>query len=905
MRRAIVLLVALAALPRLVLGQGALRASTGASDLRDVEPVARIEGAPVLPGSVATSPIAIVSPAGVRHGVYTVRPMPGVRLFSDSVGEITAEAGDSTLLPITYSVPRTRPSGLTTIARIIVRWDDRSTWAADFEAEVRARHALRLALSSPSGLAFRGKTTSLRFMLNNSGNAADTVMLRWSAGGDWLLDGAPLVVVVAPGETVVRSVELRCPSTSPIGEVHIAQVTATGRGGTITASAVVRVAYAPATTPGFVEAPTTLFAGSSVDNGGGVQKTFAITSTSQVTPETEVSLVARHREAALLDPVLADETGGQTFRLSVRRNALHAAIGDVWEPGSAMAGLVAQGRGVDLAWADSSLRASLLVARPIGYGDQSVGNLNASVATPYGRVGIAAMHMRREGRFVGDTSAVQSAGVTYSLGLRDIGSFNAELGAIRLQDASGRSLEGFAFDVTGERLIDDDQVSARLHVVPASPLSKNLLPTSAFVSVGHLVTPNVRALASGSGTWMMLETGPLHSAGMNAGASINVRDVHATLLGSLRDLYTGGTSPRYLTGRGASLAVSAPVWRVTLDGYAEHGLTLISDTMAASDVLRGGVRWNGAQGWLWTGVTYSRSESGALSRTTELSGAYRRGRTELQVGTNTLLAPHMVLLPGAANVNTSSLEVATFWSRIAYNATTDLAIIGGTSYQQNPFGSPWRFSLGARQRLAMPLPVHRAPVARGVVYEDQNGNREYDRGEPTVAGIALTLGFDRVVTRSDGAFAFLDPALHGQALQLDGASIPIGYLLPPDFNIAPHGHVDIPLVRSASVTLSLFVDANADSVRNDGVTFSPDGIFVTLTDAAGRSLDTAPNANGDAIFAAVLPGRYTVTIQLPSNGPRAASTRTFELNVPPGARIVRDVPLPVLRREIRFNDQSR
>jgi len=905
MRRAILAFAALVALPRFVLGQGALRASTGSPDLRDVEPLARIEGAPVLPGSVATSPIAIVRPTGVGHGAYTIRPMPGVRLFSDSVGEIAADGSDSTLLPITYSVPRTRPSGLTTIARIIVRWDDHSTWAADFEAEVRARHALRLALTSSGGLAFRGKTTPLRFMLNNSGNAADTVMLRWSAGGDWQFEGPPLVIVIAAGETVVRSVDLRCPSTSPIGEVHIAQVTATGRGGMLTASAVVRVAYAPTNSPGFVDAATTLFAGSSVDNGGGTQQTFAITSTSQVTPETEVSLVARHRDGALLDPVLAEDMGGQTFRLSMRRNALRAAVGDVWEPGSAIAGLVAQGRGVDLGWSDSLVRASLLIARPVVLGDQHVGQVNASVATPYGRVGVTAMHMQREGIFVGDSTTVQTAGLTYALGARGVGSVSGEVGAIRLEDASGRALTGFAFDVNGERTVDEDAVSARIHIVPASPLTRNLLPTSAFISVSHFVNPSVRALASGSATWMMLPDGPLHSAGMNAGASVTLGDAHATLLGSLRDLYTGGATPRYLTGRGASLAVAAPVWRVTLDGYAEHGLTLISDTMAASDVLRGGVRWNGPQGWLWTGITYNRSESGSISRTTELSGAYRHGRTELQLGTNTLLAPRLAWTSGATTLNSSNaLQVASFWSRVSYIATGDLSVIGGTSYQENPFGSPWRFSLGVRQRLALPLPVHRAPVARGVVFEDRNGNREYDSGEPTISGVAVTLGFDRVVTRGDGAYAFLDPALHGQALQLDGASLPIGYLVPPDARIPPHGHVNIPLVRSASVTISMFVDANADSIRNDNLAL-PDGIFVTLTDSAGRSLDTAPGSNGDAIFPAVLPGLYTVTIQLPSNGPRAASTRTFDLNVPPGALITRDVPLPILRREIRFNDQSR
>src|SRR3954452_12920681 len=105
MRLAILGCVALAALPGLALGQGALRPTSDARDLRDVPPVARVEGAPVLPGAVATSPIAILVPVGMHHGVYTITAMPGVRLFSDSVGDVVVTRGDSLLLPITYSVP--------------------------------------------------------------------------------------------------------------------------------------------------------------------------------------------------------------------------------------------------------------------------------------------------------------------------------------------------------------------------------------------------------------------------------------------------------------------------------------------------------------------------------------------------------------------------------------------------------------------------------------------------------------------------------------------------------------------------------------------------------------------------------------------------------------------------------
>ena len=905
MRRAIFVCAALAALPRLVVGQGALRPAIDSRDLRDVPPSARIEGAPVLPGVVATSPIAVVAPSGVHHGVYTITPMPGVRLFSDSVGEVRIASGDSLLLPITYSVPRTRPSGLTTIARIVVRWDDRSTWAADFEAEVRARHALRVVLSSQSGLAFRGKTTLLRFMLANSGNSADTVSLHWSAGGDWQLEDAPLLVVVAPGEAVTRMVSLRCPSTAATGEVHIAQVTAIGRGGTITASAVLRVAYAPATSAGFVQAPTSLFAGSTVNGAGATQQSFAITTTGRVTPETEVTLIAHHREGLLLDPVLAEELGGQELLVGVRRNALHASFGDVWQPGSGLSGLVAQGRGADVGWNGRSLHADLLVARPNGINDQSVGHADASLATPYGRIGVSAMHLRREGIVVGDTFTVQSAGLTYALGRRGESFLGAELGAVHLEDARGTNTNGLGFDATGERIIDDDVVSARLHFVPATPAARNLLPTSGFLSASHAVSPNVRAVASGSATFITLETGPLHSAGVSAGASVSHDDAHITLLGNLRDLYSGGTNPRYSTGSGISGAVSVPFWVLTFDGYVDRGLTFVKDTITSANVLRGGVRWSGNQGWLWAGLTYSRSESGALARGTELSGAYRYGQTELQMGTNAQVSSNVTFIPATGTIEASNaLQVASFWSRVSVNVSADLSVVGGTSYQENPLGSPWRLSLGLRQRLSLPLPVRQPPVAQGVVFEDRNGNREWDRGEPTIAGVAVTLGFDRVVTGTDGAFAFLDPSLGGQALTLDGASVPIGYLLPPDAKIAPRGRVAIPLVRAASLTLSLFVDANGDSLRNDSAPL-PEGIFVTLTDSAGRTLDTAPNADGDVRFPAFLPGHYTVTIQLPPNGPRAATTRTFVLDVPPGEHIRRDVPLPIQRREIRFNNQSR
>ena len=906
MRRALLSFAIAALLTPAAHGQGALLPVREIRDLRGVEPTARIVGTPVLPGAVATSPLSFVAPPRVKHARFIVTPMPGVRLYSDSVGEVSFSPGDSVSLPITYSVARTKGSGLTTIARVVVTFEDQTSWAADFEAEVRARHSLVVSLTPETGIAYRGKTSRLRLVIANRGNAADTAQLRWNAGGDWQLLDAPLTVYVGPGESVVRIVTIRTPSLSVPGDVHIVQVSTASRGGMQTTSAMLRVAYVQAGSAGFVDAPTTVFLGNTIDDNGASQRSFGLASSGDITPSTQFSLVARHRERSLLDPVFAEELGGQTFRLGIRRNALNAAIGDIWQPGSALTGLIAQGRGVDLQWTGESLRAGVLVARPgsIGSGGQRVEQAAASMATAHGRVGASLTRLERPGATLSDTTTIHTAGLTFALGERGDHFVGAEIGVLHSSDRSGRSMTGFAFDGTVERSNDERSLSARLHATPASPATRDLMPTSLFLSGSQAINERWRALATGSMTSLALDDGRLLASGVSAGASASFASVSATVLGNVRSLRESGAAAttRSTTTRGASASVSVPVWVLTFDGYAEHGATLYRDTTSWSDVLRAGVRWSSTNGWLWAGTTYGRSDLGSVNRSTDFNGAYRRGRSQLQVGTSALVGPRFAIADPTGLAVSNELQVASFWTRLSVNVTSDLAVVAGSTYQQG-IGSPWRFSLGLRQKLDMPLPVRRQPIAQGVVFEDRNGNHRRDSGEPSVGGVGVVFGFDKVITAADGAFAFVDPALRGQPLSVDVSSLPSGFLLPADVHLANTGRLSIPLVHAASLQLTLFIDANGDGLRNEESAL-PEPTIVSVVDSLHREYDATPDANGQVRFQALVPGTYTVTITMPSSGTRSATSRSFAVDLYPGADVRRDVPLPQVRREIRFNNGS-
>jgi hypothetical protein len=862
---------------------------------------ARIVAPPVKPGAIVTTPLRFVRPPHATAGTYVVLPSSGVRVFGETYGRIESAAGDTVLLPLTYSIPRTRPAGRTSLARVVVQWNDGTSWIVDVEADVVARRALRVVLAAETGVAYRGRSTMLRLAITNLGNAPDTVSLKWNAGGDWQLSDAPLLVVVPPGETLVRPVTLRCPALAVPGEVHIVQVTAIADGASLSASAAVRVGYRPSSSPELVEAPSTVFVGSTIDETGEARHSMALTSAGDLTSDTHFSLVARRRESSLSDPVLAQELAGQTFRLDVRRKALRAAVGDVWRSGSALTGVIAQGRGADLSWRDPRFDASVLVARPTYGGARGVGHADAGVITDAGRFGASLMYLERAGAMPGDSSTLQSAGLTYAHGERGRRYAGVELGAVRLTTADRGTMLGLGFDGEFERSADVGGFAARLHLIPSSPATSSLMPTSGFVSANRLLTDRVRALGTASATRTRSDLGALSAEGASAGASVRLGDANVTMLGNLRHLSVDGDSTRSTSGRGASVALSLPIRALVLDGYAEHGLSLTPEARDRSDLVRGGVRWFGDAGWFWVGATYARNGGGAVTRSAEMNGAYRRGRAELQAGTNAQLAPQFLTIGNAGAAPPDALELSTFWSRLTVDVTRDLALVGGAAYQRSAFASPWRFSLGLRRRLSLPLPVRRAPVVRGTTFEDLNGNRQRDEGEPAVPGIGLALGMDRALTAPDGGYSFVDPALRGQTLSVDVASLPPEFLLPPDVHLGNTGRVDVPLVRGASVQLLLFVDANGNGVSDDEATL-PDGVIATLDDGAGRRLDAPADAEGTVRFRSLIPGRYTLTVTTPPDGPRPGAVRTQELVVGPGAAIRIELALPSVRREIRFND---
>ena len=80
---------------------------------------------------------------------------------------------------------------------------------------------------------------------------------------------------------------------------------------------------------------------------------------------------------------------------------------------------------------------------------------------------------------------------------------------------------------------------------------------------------------------------------------------------------------------------------------------------------------------------------------------------------------------------------------------------------------------------APPLAPDR-PLASGTVFEDRNGNRRRDPGEPGLAGVSVSNGLEVVQTGPDGRYSL--PIAEGDVLFV---TKPAGYAPPVDRDMAP------------------------------------------------------------------------------------------------------------------------
>ncbi len=858
----------------------------------------RIEGPPILPGTIASTSIHVPAVgSGRARGHFSIAAFPNVRLFSDTTGSIDAGSGD-VLIPVTYSVPRTQDVGVVSVARLYVDWSDGTKWEAQLEANVQPRRGLRVAAYPDMAAPSSADYMVVRYQVTNLGNGTDTVDMKWDPGWSWKVQQTEGPMVVSAGQTLEGTVNVEWPHGTSGGEMHVVQVTAAGRGTNTMAGVVVKVPFMSSEALGLVSAQSSVFVGSSGSSLGNEAPAIALNSASQLSPDTRVSMVYRRPQPGLYSRVFAAEVAAPQARFELRHPGFVGALGTVFRPVSSLLGTVAQGNGADVSVESGAVRLALFAARPtnmsLGNSSDDVLHASADLQTPVGAIGVTATGMQRVDSLVDGRSDVRAAGLHFRHVATDQ-RLNVELGYMQLQDVAG-ARSGTALDANYDGTVGGASLFGRVHSVPAVVATSEVLPSAASIGASVPIADAVSLNVSGSQASVNQIGQPVSRAqGLSAGVGFSPFGVSAQLMANLRRAEATpalGSS----VGRTLSSTLTIPFGSVSMDGYAEVGTRTSGDSVLATRLMRGGVRWAGDRGYLWAGLAYAQNEMPGSDVHLETSGSLRFGPTQWEFGASLNNIPQSYFVDQRATP--LPINIGGYWTRVSLAATATTMIVGGVEYQPQLATNGWRLSLGVQQALELPLPLRRPPVVSGEVFDDLNGDGVRDENEPGVAGVVLKLGGDHRQTTSAGDFNFADWQLRGQRLEVDPASLPEGYVVRPDLKLVSRGHVMIPLIKAATLIVVVHV-TNSDGSLSERID-APDGLVATLTDGQGRERDAAP-VRGIVNFDAVLPGDYQLTVSVPSSvGIPGGVTQTIKISVKPGDKRRIDVGAPSGKREIRF-----
>jgi hypothetical protein len=345
----------------------------------------------------------------------------------------------------------------------------------------------------------------------------------------------------------------------------------------------------------------------------------------------------------------------------------------------------------------------------------------------------------------------------------------------------------------------------------------------------------------------------------------------------------GDGSPASAT-RSVRTGLDLPLGPVVLETDADLG-TITTDASRAYRQLRSGLRWTGRGQWAWIGLAHYDAGLGAPATAVDLTGAVRLAGVELQGGLNGRL-------DGARLA-----DAVTLWSGSSVPVSRSVRVDWGVDYRPHAAGSPWRFSLGVSRSLRVPLPVTRAAALHGVVFEDRDGDLRRGPGEPPLRDVAVLFGPLRTTTDGEGRYVFHD-AVNGR-LSLGPAALPAGYVVPAEAHLSSSGRVDIPVIRTATLELVLFLDRDGDEEK-DPAEDAAKGVVVSLVDREGRRRDAASDDEGRITLRSLSPGSYTLLVHAPDDARAPAPPLEIPLSLAPGATEARTVAVPLRRREVRM-----
>ncbi|MFW6205602.1 MAG: OmpA family protein, partial [Gemmatimonadota bacterium] len=329
--------------------------------------------------------------------------------------------------------------------------------------------------------------------------------------------------------------------------------------------------------------------------------------------------------------------------------------------------------------------------------------------------------------------------------------------------------------------------------------------------------------------------------------------------------------------RSTELRLTAPVGAVSLEADVDLGSVTGARARSFRNV-RAGVRWQSGGQWARLGIDRYDNGLSAPSTRLDLAGALEVLTATVHGGLN-------------LSVDRAADRWVSLWSAVEVPLHRDYDLLTGVDYASGRAESS-RLSVGVRRRIGLPLPTRRRPVLEGVVFDDRNGNRVLDTGEPVLPGIRVQLGALRATTDADGRFEFFDRG--GDALRVVTSSLPSGALVPADVYLPGTGNVQVPVMRTASLELELFLDRDGDGVRDD-VESAAGGATVSVEGPYGSSRLGVTDDEGRIRFTGLGIGEHTIRVERAGGEPYEA-----RITLEPGAHVTRSLAVPARSRDVRL-----
>ena len=282
-----------------------------------------------------------------------------------------------------------------------------------------------------------------------------------------------------------------------------------------------------------------------------------------------------------------------------------------------------------------------------------------------------------------------------------------------------------------------------------------------------------------------------------------------------------------------------------------------SSIAATADVvgLGGSLQWISAAGVVQATADYQQSGAGVGFLPRQYTVGLRAD------GVPFPSHPDVLLNAGVQHYDWFGARPSATTVRFGLRAPFPGAVVVRLDAEHNPLflssagGSGWNIAL----KLEHPMAIRARPATMtGVVYEDLNGNGRRDSGEPAVQGALVRRDGEAVITDAHGLFRFFRQT--DVPAELDESSLPFGLVTNPATRPERGAkRAEIAVTPTAPVAVHLDVTVPSGQPRP---AVDLRSAVVRARDAAGNLWTALPDSAGTATFHALPPGQYHLELDL-------------------------------------------